>query len=64
VGDLPARAGGKPKGKQPKLPEPAQRSIRRRYAAGEVSLADLATECSVGRPTIHRIIHGPEDGKS
>ncbi|SFK72340.1 Resolvase, N terminal domain [Streptosporangium canum] len=26
----------------------------------EVSLADLATEYSVGRPTIHRIIHGPE----
>nr|WP_276615546.1 recombinase family protein [Nonomuraea basaltis] len=26
----------------------------------EVSLADLATEYSVGRSTIHRIIHGPE----
>src|ERR1700731_4875684 len=33
---------GKLRGKQPKLPESAQRSIRRRYAAGEVSLADLA----------------------
>jgi DNA invertase Pin-like site-specific DNA recombinase len=42
------------------LPEPARRSIRRRYAEGEVSLADLATEYSVGRSTIHRIIHGQE----
>ena len=42
--------------------QPARRSIRRRYAEGEVSLADLATEYSVGRSTIHRIIHGgPEN---
>jgi DNA invertase Pin-like site-specific DNA recombinase len=51
-----AKKNGKLKGKQPKLPEPARRSIRRRYAEGEVSLADLATEYSVGRSTIHRII--------
>ncbi|WP_440103712.1 hypothetical protein [Streptosporangium sp. H16] len=43
-------------------PEPARRSISRRYAEGEVSLADLATEYSVGRSTIHRIIHGPPAG--
>ncbi|SEH00913.1 hypothetical protein SAMN05444920_118102 [Nonomuraea solani] len=55
-----AKKNGKLKGKQPKLPEPARRSIRRRYAGGEVSLADLATEYSVGRSTIHRIIHGPD----
>ncbi|MEV0666235.1 recombinase family protein [Actinomadura luteofluorescens] len=54
-----AKKNGKLKGKQPKLPEPARRSIRRRYAEGEVSLADLAGEYSVGRSTIHRIIHGP-----
>jgi hypothetical protein len=36
------------------------RAIRRRYADGEVSLADLAEEYSVGRSTIHRIIHRPE----
>ncbi|MGW4968109.1 recombinase family protein [Nonomuraea sp. NPDC004186] len=53
-----AKKNGKLKGKQPKLPEPARRSIRRRYAEGEVSLADLATEYSVGRSTIYRIIHG------
>ncbi|MEV4116942.1 hypothetical protein AB0J64_55685, partial [Nonomuraea sp. NPDC049695] len=50
-----AKKNGKLKDKQPKLPEPA-----RRYAEGEVSLADLATEYSVGRSTVHRIIHGPE----
>ena len=44
------------------LMQPARSSIRRRYAEGEVSLADLATEYSVGRSTIHRIIHGsPEN---
>lgn len=52
---------GKLKGKQPKLPEPARRSIRRRYAEGEVSLADLATEYSVGRSIIHRIISGQDN---
>ena len=56
-----AKKNGKLKGKQPKLPEPARRSIRRRYAEGEVSLADLATEYSVGRSTIHRITHGPDN---
>ncbi|WP_207943233.1 hypothetical protein [Actinomadura sp. KC345] len=39
----------------------SRRSIRRRYADGEVSLADLATEYSVGPSTIHRIIHGQEN---
>ncbi|MER6177875.1 recombinase family protein [Streptosporangium sp. NPDC001681] len=59
-----AKRNGELKGKQPKLPEPARRSIRRRYAEGEVSLADLAVEYSVGRSTIHRIIHGaPETAR-
>ncbi|MFI6743035.1 recombinase family protein [Nonomuraea sp. NPDC050451] len=55
-----AKKNGKLKGKQPKLPEPARRSIRRRYAEGEVPLADLAIEYSVGRSTTHRTVHGPE----
>jgi hypothetical protein len=55
-----ARRQGKLRGKQPKLPPSAARTIRRRYAEGEVSLADLAEEYSVGRSTIHRIIHRPE----
>jgi DNA invertase Pin-like site-specific DNA recombinase len=54
-----AKANGKLRGKKPKLPESAQRTIRRRYATGEVSLADLAEEYRVGRSTIHRIIHTP-----
>ncbi|MER5321719.1 recombinase family protein [Streptosporangium roseum] len=53
-----AKKNGMLKGKQPKLPEPARCSIRRRYTEGEVSLADLAAEYSVGRSTIHRIIRG------
>jgi DNA invertase Pin-like site-specific DNA recombinase len=52
-----ARRQGKLRGKQPKLPPSAARTIRRRYAEGEVSLADLAEEYSVGRSTVHRIIH-------
>jgi DNA invertase Pin-like site-specific DNA recombinase len=64
-----ARRKGKLRGKQPKLPESAQRSIRRRHAAGEVSLADLAEEYSAGRSTIHRAIHrspvpGPASGET
>jgi hypothetical protein len=55
-----ARRQDKLRGKQPKLPPSAARAIRRRYADGEVSLADLAEEYSVGRSTIHRIIHRPE----
>jgi DNA invertase Pin-like site-specific DNA recombinase len=52
-----AKRKGKLRGKQSKLPESAQRSIRRRYATGEVSLADLAEEYGVGRSTIYRVIH-------
>ena len=55
-----ARRQGKLRGKQPQLPPSAARTIRRRYAENEVSLADLAEEYSVGRSTIHRIIHRPE----
>ncbi|HKS53072.1 MAG TPA: recombinase family protein [Pseudonocardiaceae bacterium] len=57
-----ARRQGKLRGKQPKLPPSAARTIRRRYAEGQVSLADLAEEYRVGRSTIHRIIHRPEPG--
>jgi len=54
-----ARRQGRLRGKQPKLPPSATRTIGRRYAEGEVSLADLAEEYSVGRSTIHRIMHRP-----
>jgi DNA invertase Pin-like site-specific DNA recombinase len=59
-----AKKNGKLKGKQPKLPEQARRSIRCRCATGVVSLADLATELQ--RRTLHHSPHlrGPGDGQS
>lgn len=56
-----AKRKGKLRGKQPKLPPSAQRTIRARYATGEVSLADLADEYSVGRSTVHRIVHADQE---
>ncbi|MFI6774779.1 recombinase family protein [Nocardia sp. NPDC050412] len=55
-----ARAKGRLKGKQPKLPLAARKTIHRRYhdPDDDASLADLAEEYSVGRSTIHRIISG------
>lgn len=47
------QAKGKLRGKLSKPPESAQRSILRRYAIGEVSLADLAKAYNLGRSTIH-----------
>lgn len=55
-----ARRQGKLRGKQPKLPASAARTTRRRYAAGQAYLVGLAEGYSVGRSTIHRIIHRPE----
>ncbi|MFI6169697.1 recombinase family protein [Nocardia sp. NPDC051052] len=52
-----ARAKGRLKGKQPKLPLAARKTIYRRYhdPDDDASLADLAEEYSVGRSTIqHR----------
>jgi len=56
-----ARAKGRLKGKQPKLPLTARKTIHRRYhdPGDNASLADLAEEYSVGRSTIHRIVSGP-----
>jgi DNA invertase Pin-like site-specific DNA recombinase len=54
-----AKRNGKLRGKQPKLPPAAQRTIRRRYTEGGLSIADLAEEYSVGRFTIHRVLHRP-----
>jgi DNA invertase Pin-like site-specific DNA recombinase len=55
-----ARAKGRLKGKKPKLPLPARKTIHRRYHDPDdnASLADLAEEYSVGRSTIHRIVSG------
>lgn len=65
-----ARSKGKLRGKQPKLPASAQRTIRRRYATGEVSLADyggcltdaeswLGEACPIGRPGRSSSAHRP-----
>ncbi|MFF7939803.1 recombinase family protein [Nocardia gamkensis] len=56
-----ARAKGRLKGKRPKLPLTARKTIYRLYhdPDDDASLADLAEEYSVGRSTIHRIISGP-----
>jgi DNA invertase Pin-like site-specific DNA recombinase len=59
-----ARRQGKLRGKQPELPTSGARTIRRCYAEGGVSLAELAEEYSVGRFTIHRIIHRPQPDSS
>ena len=53
-----ARAKGRLKGKQPKLPLAARKTIHRRYHdLGDD--ASLAEEYSVGRSTIHRIVSRP-----
>ncbi|MCP9618908.1 recombinase family protein [Nocardia otitidiscaviarum] len=56
-----ARAKGRLKGKAPKRPLAARKTIHRRYhdPDDDASLADLAEEYSVGRSTIHRIISSP-----
>ena len=53
-----AKRKGKLRGKQPcSLSPPDVQSVPC-YAEGGLSLADLAEEYSVGRSTIHRVIHG------
>lgn len=49
-----ARRKGRLRGKQPKLPESAQRTIRQRYAVGDVSIADLANP-----PNFSSLLRGP-----
>ncbi|MCA1695435.1 MAG: Hin recombinase [Actinobacteria bacterium] len=52
-----AEVKGKLRGKQPKLPPAAHRTITARYATVDVSLADLDEEYSVSRTTIHHVLH-------
>ncbi|WP_228011352.1 hypothetical protein [Nonomuraea phyllanthi] len=51
-----AKKNGKLKGKQPKLPEPARRSIRLRYAEGEVSLAERLDAIQRVMPRAERVV--------
>jgi DNA invertase Pin-like site-specific DNA recombinase len=51
-----ARAKGKLRGKQPKLPEKQQKELGRMHGTGEYSISHLAEEFSVSRPTIYRTL--------
>lgn len=51
-----ARAGGKLRGKQPKLSDKRQRELCRMHATGEYSISDLAEPFPVSRPTVHRTL--------
>ena len=52
-----ARAGGKLRGKQPKLSDRQQRELCRMHATGEYSISDLAELFSVSRPTVYRTLN-------
>ena len=54
-----ARSQGNSAASNPSCRPSAARTIRRRYAEGEVPLADLAEEY-IWTSTIYRIIHRPE----
>lgn len=51
-----ARAKGKLRGKQPKLPGKQQRELRRMHDTGTYSISDLAELFSVSRPTVYRTL--------
>jgi len=51
-----ARAGGRLKGKQPKLTGRQQAELARMYATGEYTIAELMEVFSVGRATVYRTI--------
>ncbi len=51
-----ARAKGKLRGKQPKLPARQQRELARMAATGEYTIADLAELFTVSRATVSRTL--------
>ena len=51
-----ARAKGKLRGKQPKLPDKQQKELCRMHGTGEYSISDLAEVFSVSRPTVYRTL--------
>ena len=51
-----ARAKGKLRGKQPKLPDKQQKELRRMHDTGDYSITDLAELFSISRPTIYRTL--------
>jgi DNA invertase Pin-like site-specific DNA recombinase len=58
-----ARAKGKLRGRQPKLSARQQHELRKMYATGEYTVADLAELFSVARATVYRTLRrqaGPQ----
>ena len=51
-----ARAKGKLRGKQPKLPVRQQQELRNMHGTGKYSISDLAELFSVSRPTVYRTL--------
>ena len=51
-----ARAKGKLRRKQPKLPEEQKAELTRMHATGDYSISDLAELFAVSRPTIYRTL--------
>ena len=51
-----ARAKGRLRGKQPKLPTKQQTELRRMRASGDYSIADLAELFTIGRATVYRTL--------
>ena len=52
-----ARAKGKLRGKQPKLPENQRKELCRVHANGDYSIGELAQVCTVSRPTVYRTLN-------
>ena len=52
-----ARAGGKLRGKQPKLSDRQQRELCRMHATGEYSIGEIAELFSASRPTVCRTLN-------
>jgi hypothetical protein len=51
-----ARAKGKLRGRQPKLPPKQQTELCRMHASGDYSIANLPELFTVSRPTMYRIL--------
>ncbi len=51
-----ARAKGKLRGRQPKLSPRQRAELRRMHATGDYSIADLARQFTVSRPTVYRTL--------
>jgi DNA invertase Pin-like site-specific DNA recombinase len=51
-----AKAKGKLKGKQPKLSARQQKHLVEQHQSGDYTIADLAENLSISRPTVYRVL--------